>query len=66
MRIFVPKEPDPSEARVPISPATAGKLVKLGADCEVERGLGVSVGWPDNEYEAAGAKTSSKHSRQSA
>ena len=59
MRIFVPKEPDSSEARVPVSPVTAAKLVKLGADCEVERGLGVSVGWPDKEYEAAGAKTSS-------
>src|SRR6266481_6010265 len=68
MRIFVPKEPDPSEARVPISPATAAKLVKLGAECEVERGLGVSVGWPDDDYEAAGAKTSSDrmHSLSSA
>src|SRR5258707_7816032 len=59
MRIFVPKEADPSEPRVPISPVTAAKLVKLGADCDVERGLGVSVGWADHEYEAAGAKTSS-------
>jgi NAD(P) transhydrogenase subunit alpha len=63
MRIFVPKEPDPSEARVPVSPVTAAKLVKLGADCEVERRLGVSVGWPDSEYEAAGAKTSSDRIR---
>jgi H+-translocating NAD(P) transhydrogenase subunit alpha len=59
MRIFVPKEFDPSETRVPISPVTAGKLVKLGADCETERGLGLSVGWTDHEYEAAGTKTSS-------
>ena len=59
MRTFVPKEADPSEARVPVSPATVGKLVKLGADCETERGLGISVGWADGEYEAAGAKTSS-------
>jgi H+-translocating NAD(P) transhydrogenase subunit alpha len=63
MRCFVPKEADPSEARVPISPATAAKLVKLGADCEVERGLGLSVGWLDAEYEAAGAKTSSDRLR---
>jgi H+-translocating NAD(P) transhydrogenase subunit alpha len=59
MRIFVPKEADPSEVRVPISPATAAKLVKLGADCEVERELGLSVGWSNSEYEATGAKTSS-------
>jgi NAD(P) transhydrogenase subunit alpha len=59
MRIFVPKEADPSEVRVPISPATAAKLAKLPADCEVETGLGLSVGWSDSEYESAGAKTSS-------
>jgi proton-translocating NAD(P)+ transhydrogenase subunit alpha len=59
MRIFVPKEAEPTEARVPISPATAAKLVKLGADCEVEKDLGISVHWADAEYEAAGAKTSS-------
>jgi H+-translocating NAD(P) transhydrogenase subunit alpha len=58
MRIFVPKEPH-LELRVPISPVTAAKLVKLGADCEVERGLGESVGWSDEQYEEAGAKTSS-------
>src|SRR5258708_21186638 len=59
MRTFVPKEADPSEARAPVSPVTVGKLVKLGADCETERGLGLSVGWSDGEYEAAGAKISS-------
>jgi NAD(P) transhydrogenase subunit alpha len=59
MRTFVPKEADPSEARVPVSPVTVGKLVRLGADCETERGLGLSVGWSDGEYEAAGAKISS-------
>jgi NAD(P) transhydrogenase subunit alpha len=59
MRIFVPKEADPTELRVPISPVTAGKLVKLGADCEVEKGLGTSVGWLDADYESGGAKTSS-------
>jgi NAD(P) transhydrogenase subunit alpha len=56
MRIFVPKEADPTEPRVPISPATAAKLVRLGADCAVEKGLGASVGWSDSEYGTAGAK----------
>src|SRR5260221_8442806 len=59
MRIFVPKEADPSEPRVPISPVTAAKLVKLGGDWDGERGRGVSGGWADHEYEAAGEKTSS-------
>jgi H+-translocating NAD(P) transhydrogenase subunit alpha len=59
MRIFVPKEAEPSETRVPVSPVTVAKLVKLGADCETERGLGVTVGWADDQYEAAGAKTNS-------
>lgn len=58
MRIFVPREADPTEVRVPISPVTVGKLVKLGAECEVEKDLGVSVDWADGEYEAAGAKIS--------
>jgi H+-translocating NAD(P) transhydrogenase subunit alpha len=62
MRIFVPKEAD-FETRVPISPVTTAKLVKLGMDCEVERGLGVSVGWLDHEYEVAGAKTTSDRMR---
>jgi NAD(P) transhydrogenase subunit alpha len=68
MRIFVPKEADPTEVRVPVSPATAAKLVKLGADCEVEKGLGSSLGWSDDEYATAGAKTSSdrKHSLSTA
>jgi NAD(P) transhydrogenase subunit alpha len=58
MRIFVPREADPTEVRVSISPVTVGKLVKLGAECEVEKDLGVSVDWADGEYEAAGAKIS--------
>jgi proton-translocating NAD(P)+ transhydrogenase subunit alpha len=56
MRIFVPKETDPNEPRVAISPITAGKLVKLGADVEVEKDLGTSVYWSNAEYESAGAK----------
>jgi H+-translocating NAD(P) transhydrogenase subunit alpha len=56
MRIFVPKETDPNEPRVAISPVTAAKLVKLGADVEVEKDLGISVYWSNGEYESAGAK----------
>jgi NAD(P) transhydrogenase subunit alpha len=59
MQIFVPREIDQNEPRVPISPATAAKLVKLGADCIVEKDLGVSVHWSNADYEAAGAKVAS-------
>jgi NAD(P) transhydrogenase subunit alpha len=56
MRIFVPKELYPTETRVPLLPSGAAKLAKLGAEIEVERGLGASLNWTDSEYEAAGAK----------
>lgn len=55
MRIFVPKESHSAETRVPVIPATVAKLVKLGAEIEIETGLGASVHFPDEEYRAAGA-----------
>ena len=55
MRIFVPTETDPSERRVPVVPSTAGKLVRLGAQVEVEAGLGASIYFGDSDYLAAGA-----------
>jgi NAD(P) transhydrogenase subunit alpha len=59
MLIFVPKEYDPVELRVPIIPDTASKLVKLGADVLVESGVGLSALHADSAYEAAGAKVTS-------
>jgi H+-translocating NAD(P) transhydrogenase subunit alpha len=59
MRIFVPKEIYPGEKRVPLSPATVGKLAKLGADVEIESNLGATVNWPDSDYENVGARLSS-------
>ena len=55
MRIFIPRELGAGESRVPLVPATAAKLVKLGAVVEVETGLGASIHRSDSEYEAAGA-----------
>ena len=55
MRIFVPREMSEGESRVPLIPATVAKLVKLGAEVEIETGLGVSIHRPDAEYAAAGA-----------
>jgi NAD(P) transhydrogenase subunit alpha len=58
MRIFIPREINHGESRVPVVPATAAKLVKLGAIVEIEAGLGASIHRPDAEYAAAGASIS--------
>src|SRR5262245_15946004 len=58
MRIFACKERLAGERRAPVTPNTAGKLVKLGASLEVEEGLGDSSSFRDSDYEAGGAKIS--------
>lgn len=58
MRIFVTKETHTGERRVPILPATAQKLISLGAQLEVEAGLGYSLGFDDENYRAIGAEVS--------
>ena len=55
MRLFVPKEYYPGETRVPVIPETIRNLVKRGAECVVEQGLGESAGHADGAYEEAGA-----------
>jgi H+-translocating NAD(P) transhydrogenase subunit alpha len=55
MRIAVMKETHPGERRVPLIPATADKLVKLGAEVVVESGLGLSCRFTDEDYVKAGA-----------
>ncbi|HBA83988.1 MAG TPA: Re/Si-specific NAD(P)(+) transhydrogenase subunit alpha [Verrucomicrobia bacterium] len=59
MRIFVPKETHGGETRIAVIPANAEKLVKLGADVEVEAGLGTSLGLPDSDYASKGCRISS-------
>src|SRR5580704_5311802 len=63
MRIFVPKETDPAEKRIPMLPSGAAKLVKLGAEIEVEQGLGTALNCGDSEYQSAGAKISTDRVR---
>ena len=41
MLLTVPKELHPGENRVPITPDTAKKLVRLGATLHIESGMGV-------------------------
>lgn len=55
MRIFVPRETHPGETRTPLVPATVARLAKLGAQVEVESGLGASIFQPDNAYRDVGA-----------
>jgi H+-translocating NAD(P) transhydrogenase subunit alpha len=59
MRIFVPKETHPGETRVPVLPGGVGKLARLGAEMEVEKGIGATLHLVDSEYESAGSKISS-------
>lgn len=58
MLIFVPKEYDPAELRVPITPEIAAKLVKLGANVTVESGMGRAALHEDAAYTAVGATVS--------
>jgi NAD(P) transhydrogenase subunit alpha len=58
MKISVPKETHPGENRAPLTPDSAAKLVKLGAQVEVEAGLGTAAGFSDEAYTKAGATIS--------
>jgi len=58
MRIFVPRELDQAEKRVPLLPGGVAKLVRVGAEIEVEQGLGAPLHCGDPEYDRAGAKIS--------
>jgi len=56
MKIAVMKETHQGETRVPLIPPTVEKLVKLGAEVEVESGLGLTCRYQDADYEKVGAK----------
>lgn len=58
MRIAIPKETHPGENRVPITPDTAKKLCRMGAELIVEAGLGEGAGFADSDYSEAGATVS--------
>jgi len=57
LRIAIPKESDIGEKRVSMIPSNVEQLVKLGAEIEIESGLGEKIGISDTDYEKAGAKT---------
>ncbi|MBE9538443.1 MAG: Re/Si-specific NAD(P)(+) transhydrogenase subunit alpha [Proteobacteria bacterium] len=55
MRIAIPKETHLGENRVPITPDTAKKLCRMGADLVIEPGMGEGSGYTDAEYTEVGA-----------
>ncbi len=50
------KETYPGERRVAITPKSIDLLTKLGAEVIVEKGAGISAGFPDADFEARGAR----------
>ncbi|HEX3627400.1 MAG TPA: Re/Si-specific NAD(P)(+) transhydrogenase subunit alpha [Verrucomicrobiae bacterium] len=55
MKISAPREIHPGETRAPLTPACVAKLAKLGAQVEVEAGIGAGAGFSDDEYAKNGA-----------
>jgi len=58
MTIGVPKEIKIGETRVSMTPSLCRRCVALGADVLVEQSAGLSAGFTDQEYRAAGARLS--------
>ena len=59
MKIVVPKEIQPEEPRTPMIPADAARLTKMGAEVEVETGIGAGCHWSDEDYQSAKAVVTS-------
>jgi H+-translocating NAD(P) transhydrogenase subunit alpha len=55
MKVAVPKERRPDEARVAATPETVKRIAGMGAEVVVEAGAGSGAKIADSEYEAAGA-----------
>lgn len=56
MKIGAPKEIEPGEARVAMTPDSALQLQKLGYGCAIEAGAGEAAGFTDAAYKAAGVE----------
>jgi alanine dehydrogenase len=61
MIIGVPKEIKEQEYRVALLPSGAYQLARRGHEVLIERGAGAGAGYPDAEYEQAGAKLVDSH-----
>jgi len=58
MKIFIPRESDAAEQRAPLVPDAVKRLVELGAEVEIEGGLGRSIDCEDESYASSGAGVS--------
>ncbi|MDG5500743.1 Re/Si-specific NAD(P)(+) transhydrogenase subunit alpha [Marinobacter sp. BGYM27] len=56
MKLCIPKECHPNEHRVAATPASVGKLIKLGHSVAIETGAGLSASYTDQAYINAGAE----------
>ena len=56
MKVGAPKETARGEARVALTPESAGRLQKLGYECVVESGAGAAASITDEAYKAAGVE----------
>ena len=61
MIIGVPKEIKDQEYRVALLPSAAYQLIQRAHKVVVERGAGAGSGYPDADYEQAGANLSDSH-----
>jgi len=61
MIIGVPKEIKEQEYRVALLPGGVGQLRRRGHEVVVERGAGIGAGYPDADYERAGARLVDTH-----
>lgn len=58
MKIAIPKETFENERRVPMIPADVEKLIKKGAEIEIQSAMGEGSGYDDEAYKKVGAKIS--------
>jgi H+-translocating NAD(P) transhydrogenase subunit alpha len=56
VKLFVPRESQPGETRVALTPETATRLVKLGATVQLERGAGAGMSVSDQAYAKVGVE----------
>lgn len=54
VKIGTPREVEPGEKRVAMTPESARALQKLGHECLIEKDAGLAAGFTNEDYEAAG------------
>ncbi len=56
MNLYIPKETESGETRIPVLPEAVKKLAGLGATVQVEPGIGDALQIPDSAFSDAGAE----------